>query len=178
MTSRLNTDALENYFAVLRMHGGTYNHNPSVTAVRLAMKKYIQLHLRSGSSCNGNCMPDDDTPLVLGSDIPQCEPVASSYEDPFFGEECTDDASINTHVEGNDNINELSTPVSSLEACAEEYFAGYVAKKSIEKTACPTCYDVFVSKNSTFYRNEQILIFSGHMLLTIAQILDISMFQV
>ena len=45
ITSRLNTDSLENFFSILRMQGGSYNRNPSVKAVRIVIKKNILLSL-------------------------------------------------------------------------------------------------------------------------------------
>ena len=39
MTSRLNSDPIENFFSVLRMHGGSYNRNPSAKAYVFQLEK-------------------------------------------------------------------------------------------------------------------------------------------
>ena len=69
MTSRLNSDPIENFFSVLRMHSGSYNRNLSAKAVRLSIRKNLLLNLQN-SFHHGNCMPDNDVPLVSG-DISQ-----------------------------------------------------------------------------------------------------------
>ena len=111
------------------MHGGTHNHNPSVKAVRLAIKKNILLSL-DHSLDTGNCIRDYDAPLLPGDSISQCEPATLSPDAALHDiEEYTDDDSISTDVDIDINIDELSKSVCSLESCALEYFAGYIAKK-------------------------------------------------
>ena len=80
ITSRLNTDSLEN-FSILRMQGSSYNRNPSVKAVRIAITRNILLSLEKSSE-NANCMSDNDTPLVWKDFIP-CEQAASLSAAPF-----------------------------------------------------------------------------------------------
>ena len=160
ITSRLNTDALENFFSILRMQGGSYNRNPSVKAVRIAIKKNILLSLEKSGE-NANCMSDNDTPLVSEDCIP-CEQAASLSAAPFdysVNVEHTDDDSIDVDNDFDYEIHNLSPPVCSLETCAMEYFAGYIAEKSVDKTKCINCYDTLILQNAIFPRNEQLLLF-------------------
>lgn len=39
MISHFNTDVLKNFVLIPRMHGDTYNRNPSVEAVRFTIRK-------------------------------------------------------------------------------------------------------------------------------------------
>ena len=68
MPKRLNSDAIANFFSVLRMHGGSYNRNPSAKAICVSIRKNLLLNLQN--SFHANCMPDNDVPLVSG-DISQ-----------------------------------------------------------------------------------------------------------
>ena len=63
MTLRLNSNRIENFFSVLRMHGDSYNRNPLAKIVRFAIRKNILLNLKNCLQ-RGNCMLDDDVPLM------------------------------------------------------------------------------------------------------------------
>ena len=58
MTSRLNSDPTENFFSVLRMHGGSYNRNLSAKVVRLSIRKNLLSNLPN-SFHYGNCISDN-----------------------------------------------------------------------------------------------------------------------
>ena len=167
MTSRLNTDVVENLFSVLRMHGGSYNQNPSVKAVRLALRKNIILNLNKNSG-HCNCLTDDDEMLLQGDMLsPQVPSTLGNNA------ACSRDTSVTEEYDDIDNpdmqvlenlMESLSTSTCPLETCAVEYFAGYIAKKSTDKSRCPRCRAIFIDAGREFQRNEQTLIASGRIL--------------
>lgn len=55
-------------------------------------------------------------------------------------------------------LNALSTSICTLETCAVEYFAGYIIKRSTEKSRCDKCFKKFVDASREFQRDEQTLI--------------------
>ena len=68
-----------------------------------------------------------------------------------------DDDSFDENDIEMDNIEELPTSTCSLKSCALEYFAGYIAKKCIDKSQCHRCCETFLD-NKFFTRYEQLLI--------------------
>ena len=145
MTSRLNSDPIKNFFSVLRMHGGSYNRNPSAKAVRLSIRKNLLLNLQN-SFHYGNCMPDNDVPLVSG-DISQESAALNASLEENLDDDCFDDTEM-------DNIEELPTLTCSLESCALEYFAGYIAEKCIDKSQCRRCCETFLDIKKFFTRTS------------------------
>ena len=95
------------------MHGGSYKRNPSAKALRLSIRKNLLLNLQN-SFDYGNCMPDNDVPLVSG-DISQ-----ESAEWNASLEENIDDDSFDQNDIEMDNIEELPTSTCSLESFALE----------------------------------------------------------
>lgn len=65
LTTRLNQDVIENFFAVLRQKGG-YNKNPTVKEFRTSFKScFINSIIKTPEKAN--CEPDDDSFLNLSS---------------------------------------------------------------------------------------------------------------
>ena len=133
------------------MHGGSYKRNPSAKAVRLSIRKNLLLNLQN-SFDYGNCMPDNDVPLVQGDISQESAALNASLE------ENKDDDSFDENDIEMDNIEELPTSTCSLESCALEYFAGYLAKKCIDKSQCRRCCETFFVINKFLTRDEQLLI--------------------
>ncbi|KAK2575209.1 hypothetical protein KPH14_012288 [Odynerus spinipes] len=141
MTSCLNTDALENLFGAFRMHGGTYNRNPSAKMVRLFLRKNILLRVQS-SSLQRNCMPDEDVTLLSEELLlPKFETTTSENADvnsvlASMSGEGTDVEDTDYLLDLDNALDKLSTSVCSLESCAVEYFAGYIVAKWAMKSKC------------------------------------------
>ena len=136
------------------MHGGSYKRNPSAKAVGLSIRKNLLLNLQN-SFHYGNCMPDNDVPLVSGDISQESAALNASLEENM------DDDSFDENDIEMDNIEELPTSTCSLESCALEYLAGYITKKCIDKSQCRRCCETFLDINKFFTRNEQLLISFG-----------------
>ncbi|XP_076291976.1 uncharacterized protein LOC143214603 [Lasioglossum baleicum] len=154
LTSRLNSDIIETFISIMRMHCGTYNRNPSVKTVRQSFSKNSYMNLNYSSPyANNEC--DDDVVLLQEAVVLAEHEQASAVNDAIValederGEEHTD-VTISGSVS--------SSSFCTLENCAIEYFAGYVAKKCTEVSKCPACLDFFVDSSNHLTRNEQLLI--------------------
>ena len=85
-------------------------------------------------------MPDNDVPLVSGDISQESAALNASLEENM------DDDSFDENDIEMDNIEGLSTSTCSLESCSLGYFAGYIAKKCIDKShyrrCCETSLDI------------------------------------
>jgi len=66
LTRRLNSDAIENMFAVFRQRGG-YNRNPTARTFRTTFRLHVKSNLMQPTTLS-NCEPDDDIHLLSVDD--------------------------------------------------------------------------------------------------------------
>ncbi|XP_046145935.1 uncharacterized protein LOC123989259 [Osmia bicornis bicornis] len=164
MTSRLQQDPIENLFSMIRHNAGNYEQNPSAKTFRLNLQKNMMLNLMMPSQ-SANCLDDEDCNLFT---LPQSsENVAStSTENSSLSVNC-DSSESRQSLEAEDTsdtiiadiLQQVSETAHTLESCAIEYFAGYVARKNIRKTNCDICKAELLDSTTVLSRNEQILIF-------------------
>ena len=95
------------FFSVPRMHGGSYKQNPSTKAVCLSIRKNLLLNLQNNFHY-GNCMPDNDVPLVSGDISQESAASNTSLEVNFMDDDSFDQNDIEM-----DNIEELPTSTCS-----------------------------------------------------------------
>ena len=81
-------------------------------------------------------MLDDDVPLMLRDCLEELAALNASLV--YNEKNMDDDGSFDDNIEM-DNVKELPTSTCSLESCTIEYFAGYIAKKCIDKSQCHRC---------------------------------------
>ena len=122
------------------MHGGSYKRNPSAKAVRLSIGKNLLLNLQNSFHYK-SCIPDNDVPLVSGDNSQESAALNASLEGNM------DDDSFDENDIEMDNIEKLPTLTCSLVSFALEYFAGYIAKKCIDKSQCRRCCETFLDIN-------------------------------
>ena len=87
------------------MHDGSYNRNLSRKIVRLTIRKNILLNLKNCLQ-SGNCMLDDDVPLMSRDYLEESAALNASLVSNE--ENMGDDDSFDDNIEM-DNIEELST---------------------------------------------------------------------
>lgn len=173
LTSRLNSDPIENFFSVIRMHGGTYNNNPPVKSFRQAFRKNIVVNLNRASEY-ANCQPDDVPMLLhemqidhneeqdsneqqaahLNLDASDVADAAVIAREAFFAD---DDLGASPQ-EIQTVLQKLATATCKLETCAVVYFAGYVARRSTDRSKCEKCRTCFISQNTELVLDNQTLI--------------------
>lgn len=67
LTSKKNSDALENFFSIVRGRNG-FNNNPSVSDFNYMIGKMISMKILCNASTVTNCEPDDDEYLTQAVD--------------------------------------------------------------------------------------------------------------
>lgn len=136
---RLNQDCLENFFSTIRGSGG-HNRNPSA----------LQFHSNFKMACFKNCSTkkhftncdddDDDNFCIDLISSTKCDIKCSENELYSSDKDEYDDD------DGHNNIN-IADEFDYIEKNVIYYLAGYVAKRSIEKSDCPMCLQILTDKN-------------------------------
>lgn len=165
LTSKLNQDVLENFFASVRQKGG-YNLNPTSRIFRTSFRSYTISNLIK--PIGGSYEADKDEYLAL--DETENVPPSPSAEGQFVTSkpstsfQCPDENQM-IFDENLDLASEESPKSSSssetetLEKCATKYFAGYLAHKTINKFSCENCKNLLLSKNIFYSDKNEILLF-------------------
>ena len=123
MTRRLNQDALENLFGVLRMSGGQ-NDTPDPTQFRMALRKCVTASLMMAPQ-TANCEPDSDALLTaLTAAVQQSERACQPA------------------LEASTPLPVMVAPVAPIDSVDENvltYVGGYLLRRGCEKHSCETC---------------------------------------
>jgi hypothetical protein len=156
LTSRLNQDPIENKFAAFRQRGG-FNMNPTVRTFRSTFRLSLKVNLLKPSR-SSNCEEDKGTSITLmGTKTKQ----QSLYKNPVdyislspsvsstYSETCSSSSGSRQTKLKQHNI--------TLQDCANDYFAGYLVKKTLDKFSCKDCESQLVCEQ--FFSNKtQLLI--------------------
>lgn len=146
LTSRLNQDALENFFSVIRQRGG-YNRNPTVRTFRTAFRIAAINSLMKAPS-TANCEPDDDTYMNMDQDLVAQANISATA----LCEEILPEGSSSS------STSDSTADTSSLEQCALVYFAGYLVKKCLDKFCCTQCEKLMLKSNCDKLSDESELL--------------------
>lgn len=139
LTKRLNQDALENLFAVIRQKGGN-NQNPSLYEFNIIIAKVMATNIIQSSSLS-NCEEDNDSMLnIIRCDENVSLSISAAQNDQQYDKKLPDfdilekypDFFVGDHFE-NEDI-EMKIDLVSM-----RYFIGYVAFKVGPKINCETC---------------------------------------
>lgn len=135
---RLNQDCLENFFSTIRGSGG-HNRNPS------ALQFHSNFKMACFKNCSTkkhftNCEDDDDNFCIDLISSTKCDIKCSENELYSSDKDEYDDD------DGHNNIN-IADEFDYIEKNVIYYLAGYVAKRSIEKSDCPMCLQILTDKN-------------------------------
>ena len=155
LTNRLNQDALENHFAVIRSRGG-FRDNPDPHAFESAFRQVLVQHLLDtpkGANCS-----DDLTQFMLSmEDVRSCSKMHSVAIDmlpkrnlPAF-DDYVDTAVVNFH-----SLNDLCDSVHVCELNAVSYVAGFVVKAVLTSHCCSHCRDILLSAD---INHSQVCVF-------------------
>ena len=146
LTNRLNQDALENHFAVIRSRGG-FRDNPDPYAFEAAFRQVLVqhlLHTPEGANCN-----DDLTAFMLNMQDVKANGSVSVDMSPqsemplLFDDQCVDASVINV-----DSLNQLCDS-NVCEVNAVAYVSGYVAKVVLSSHACEVCRKTLLHTDGT-----------------------------
>lgn len=140
LTNRLNQDVIENLFSIYRQKGG-YNRNPTARQFRMSFRSNaINSLIRPPTS--SNCEPDTDDP-------PQIIIIDSESQ------QVLSDTSVSTSTTTSDESRPGAE--TTLEDCAVEYFAGYLAKRCLDEFKCDKCKEQLTT-HLTLCDKRQLLI--------------------
>ncbi|XP_063215855.1 uncharacterized protein LOC134527262 [Bacillus rossius redtenbacheri] len=155
LTSRLNQDAIENMFSVLRYRGG-FNANPSAQQLRHNLRAFVCTHLLKPAQ-SANCEPDEDALLSVFSKATAAvqDDTAARFD---HLSDCDSDADGSELA--SEHTTEISECDSTLESCSVRYVAGYLAKKLENKYHCVTCRKSCSSPNMQLESHHNLLLFN------------------
>lgn len=159
MTNRLCQDPIENLFSIFRQKGG-YCKNPTVRTLRNCFASVCSFGLLNCASDKSNCEEDDD--------------VFLNYSQTPMQTDMDNNINNKTDLEYNSQFSSLpiysssdseSTPEeeppnhsTTLEKCSMVYYAGYLAKKCLDKFQCEECHKYLLKSNKELDDKNQLLI--------------------
>ena len=144
LTRRLNQDALENMFGVIRMSGGQ-NDVPDAVQFRWALRKAVTNSLLLAPD-SANCEPDGDSLLNSVTSVARR----------------TDDAcpTVKAAVENPENEMEsefLRVPLDVADANNLTYVGGYLLRKGCQRHSCDKCRNVLCKpERDVVYEREML----------------------
>lgn len=156
LTNRLNQDALENLFSVIRQKGG-YNKNPTARTIRTSIRStcIFSLCTSKGANCedidNGEEEPNNHESILLSIDQSKINENSSDTEESLS-------ISVNSTSTSNSSNEEYSESTVSLEDCSVTYFAGYLAFKCIKKFNCKYCECQLVTEKLLDEKNQLLIL--------------------
>ncbi|CAI6353573.1 unnamed protein product [Macrosiphum euphorbiae] len=153
MTNRLTQDALENFFSLMRQKNG-YNRNPTARTFRCCFGHICTYSLMQCSTCCSNCEDDDDNYLTT-ADVENVTVVPGPVVVEDLNETLESVSSF-SETSGSPKTTFEATPIS-LETCSITYFAGYLAKKCIQKFNCEMCKLNLITKTNKNDENQLLL---------------------
>ncbi|XP_025199564.1 uncharacterized protein LOC112597652 isoform X2 [Melanaphis sacchari] len=154
MTNRLCQDPIENLFSIFRQKGG-YNKNPTCRTLRYSFASVCSFGLLNCASEKSNCEEDDDIFLV-SSQTPTNDDIENHSQQNM--ESYNKSSNL---IEDNDSTSEEEPDNESrttLEKCSTIYYAGYLAKKCLDKFQCDQCQTFLLKPCKDLDDKQQLLI--------------------
>lgn len=148
-TGLCNQDSVEHLFSKLRQRSG-FNPNPTARMVRLSFRHilctgYIHTSDRGNVQCpEANCLINPPTKLTKA--IENCMSASHNgvqYDIDPEDESFLEDVNILQEYDNIESCEHISS-FDSYDQNAIAFFAGYVARKSIEKTKCDKCRNIMM----------------------------------
>lgn len=145
-TRRLNQDAVENFFGVIRtQHGDAYN--PTPIQFYFSFKKLFRINYCQINT--GNCEIDKDEILTKCTNVN--EKILVEIQTVF------DESSVNMEIYGYEY---RDLPVNEENAFI--YICGYLLKRCFIKHRCETCESLFLDKNNNLNSLQLYNYFKGY----------------
>lgn len=162
MTYRLNQDVIENLFGLYRIKTGC-NRNPTAKQLRSIFRNHLLNGLITMNT--GNCEDDEDKFILEEMDCSDIGFSAGTEETSFCEKSSSEESESKAyalHAEATTTLQSTATePVmveTTLEDCSIAYFAGYLAKKCIEKYNCQKCITNLLKHEEILTDPKQMLI--------------------
>ncbi|XP_041449670.1 uncharacterized protein LOC121404395 [Drosophila obscura] len=158
--SRLNQDALENLFYLIRSRGVT-NNNPMLFEFNAIISKMLSMKIITSKSTSGNCEPDDDNMLinVIDEAKREIQVEISETKEQLPCQEVALEKCNNEHSPHITETMDLSSTnvISKSSENALRYFTGFVLYKSQQKFNCDTCGELLKDNIVHCENSEQFL---------------------
>ena len=150
LTYKFSQDHLELFFAAVRSAGGS-NNNPTTSQFTSAYKKLLMRHMIEGG--DGNCKAQDDTKILNN--------IEDQYNVNSVQTSLIDMQNIRRYDLEPREVPQASdhdycdipniVMVTEYKEAVISYIAGFVAKKAVNKIACPSCVDALTTNNLTAF---------------------------
>lgn len=137
LTNRLNQDFLENFFSMARQRGG-WNLNPTARSFRLFFRIKSITNLLTPSKFS-NCEEDNDQQFLISGATRTRDLSKDSTIDTNSNKDNKTDFDLISENSDEENIDSAIFNDKSLEDCANNYYAGYLIKRVIDKFNCSKC---------------------------------------
>lgn len=160
LTNRLNQDVLENLFSIYRQKGG-YNRNPTSKLFRATFRSNAVNCLMKPSG-SANCEPDADEMINIDESFLESSITKSQLTDAYSQDS---DESANPSSSSSNNGSDYGDNNGasvSLEDCAINYFAGYLAKKCIEHFKCKECENLLTCDSLLIDKNQLLILYKTY----------------
>lgn len=162
LTNRLTQDALENLFSIMRQKNG-YNRNPTARTFRCCFSHICSYSLMKCISTCNNCEADDNEFLTIDVLKDVINNINTSNPTDII-ETSNFDSDQQTKSDSDSSTQLFEIPNSlevSLETCSIIYFAGYLAKKCMDKFNCSFC-DLIKPKENLCDEKELLLMYKTY----------------
>lgn len=142
LTNRLNQDPLENMFSIMRQKNG-YTRNPTAKIFRTCFASICSFSLMKVSE-KCNCEADQDEFLTIDV-LSNIEVDVNNDTNENISDQEIENETIDTSSDEHSSSTcstlptEIKPKVTTLEECSIIYFAGYLAKRTIEHFNCTNC---------------------------------------
>jgi len=160
LTNRLNQDALENHFAIIRSRGG-FRDNPDPYAFEAAFRQVLVQHLLA-TPRDANCS-DDMTQLMLSmQDVSggignRLHSVSVVLTKSHMTSLCANE-SVDTSCLSADSLSQLCDS-NVCEVNAVSYVAGYVVKVILSSHQCVSCSDLMLCTDTSICNTDLSCVF-------------------
>lgn len=161
LTNRLTQDALENLFSIMRQKNG-YNRNPTARTFRCCFSHICSYSLMKCISTCNNCEADDNEFLTI--DVLKDVVVNTSNNTDIIQTSSNFDSDQQQTTDSDSSTQLFEIPNSlevSLETFIYIYFAGYLAKKCMDKFNCTFC-DLVKPKENLCDEKQLLLTFKTY----------------
>lgn len=158
LTSKLQTDAIENLFSQIRSRGGN-NFNPSVFEFNFIVAKIMTNRLICNSS-SLNYQPDNCKYLIESQDITPCQENIEIDSEPSNSNFTYSEEDFNEIA----FVDQFTNENHKIDLPSVRYFVGYVIYKLIHKSQCEMCNQLMVKSDEQLLLPSEYLIKSRNYL--------------
>lgn len=158
-TSRLNQDPIENKFACFRQRGG-YNPNPTVRTFRTTLRISLKVNLLKPVT-SSNCSTDDDIDVIFENRVLKTTDPVHVHTSQQVNEEeeiCSIASTLSRSTSSSSIKDCKSIAKITLQDCANTYFAGYLAKKTLDKYGCENCKKCLINNSNLVLSDKRELL--------------------